>query len=91
MRTEPAPTRTPPPAPGQPQRAPTRAKFTDRLFYAWEHLRPAQQDAAWQMIASMRTTMASERRTRRIIGLLVVVALGATAVVVYLLLTAPMR
>ena len=77
------------PPPGRPARTPHRSKLTDHLLYTWERLRPAQQDAAWQMIQHMRTTMVSERRTRKIIGLLIAVALVASAVLVYLLVTAP--
>jgi hypothetical protein len=76
-------------SPGQPQRAPARAKLTGRLLYTWERLRPVQRDAAWEMVETMRATMASERRTRRAITLLVEVALVASGVLAYLLLTAP--
>jgi hypothetical protein len=73
----------------QSQQKPARAILTDRLLYAWEHLRPSQRDAAWEMVENMRATMAAERRSRAVISLLVVMAGLAAAVLVYLVMWAP--
>jgi hypothetical protein len=89
MRTEPPPTPPRTALPGHPQRAPARAKLTDRLLYTWERLRPAQREAAWEMVESMRATMASERRTRRVLALAVLFTVVVAGVLLYLLLTAP--
>ena len=84
-----SPARPPTPSAARPKQAPTRSKLTDRLLYTWERLRPAQRDAAWEMVATMRATHANERRRRRILSVAIVGALLADALLVYLLLWAP--
>jgi hypothetical protein len=78
----------PMPSSGHPQRTLARSGFTGKLLvYTWDRLRPEQQEAAWRMVASMRTM----RRRRTMIALLLAVAVAAGSVLIYLLVSTPTR
>jgi hypothetical protein len=80
-------------APSRPPRTPFRAQLTDRLLYTWERLRPAQRNAAWQMVENMRATVAEERSRRRrrqlVLSIALAVVTAADGVIAYLMLHAP--
>lgn len=76
----------PTPTPTRPPQAPVRASLTSRLL---QHLRPMHRDAAWQMIQDMRATMAQEDRRRRLMRILIALALVVAAFLIYLQLMVP--